>query len=239
MGIVIFYFLLQLYPCRDFCKYNPKDFLTKASPSIACENSRFSSLLAAGDVSHGGTSATRRKKFHTDDVKSVWNKVRSAHWSTEQLHCFTYCLRMIDNKSLTIQSIFVEYSLLQKKHLSFADFAGSRSQVNTTFTKIDQKKRKIDCVNIDLSHQYGISVAESQTFLRAKRLQQRRARKNGWFRMLHQTLCYTFNPPTVITFNLPCLQISSHMIQLSWWRLTISFCCSCCKGVVDFFYIMR
>ena len=105
------------------------------------------------------------------------------------------------------------------------------------FTKIDHKKRKIDYVNIDLSHQYGISVAESQTFLRAKRPQQRRARKNGWFRMLHQTLCYTFNPPTVITFNLPCLQISSHMTQLSWWRLTISFCCSCCKGVADFFII--
>ena len=64
------------------------------------------------------------------------------------------------------------------------------------FTKIDQNKRKIDyriCyVNIDLRHQYGISVAESQTFLRAKRPQRRRARKNGWFRMLHQTLFYTF-----------------------------------------------
>ena len=50
------------------------------------------------------------------------------------------------------------------------------------FTKIDQEKRKIEqiCiwnpmttgfiyVNIDLRHQYGISVAESQTFLLAKR----------------------------------------------------------------------
>ena len=28
------------------------------------------SLYAAGDVSRGGTSATQRQKFHTDDVKS-------------------------------------------------------------------------------------------------------------------------------------------------------------------------
>ena len=38
--------------------------------------------------------------------------------------------------------------------------------------------------NIDLRHQYGISVAESQTFLRAKRPQRRRARRNGCFRRL-------------------------------------------------------
>ena len=35
---------------------------------IAYGNSRFSSLLAAGDVSRGGTSATQRQKFHTDGV---------------------------------------------------------------------------------------------------------------------------------------------------------------------------
>ena len=39
-------------------------------------------------------------------------------------------------------------------------------------------------VNIDLRHQYGISVAESQTFLRVKRPQWRRARKNGCFSRL-------------------------------------------------------
>ena len=37
---------------------------------------------------------------------------------------------------------------------------------------------------IDLRHQYGISAAESQTFLRAKRSQRRRARRNGCFRRL-------------------------------------------------------
>ena len=49
---------------------------------VACEYSRFSFLLAAGDVSPGGTSAPQRQKFHTDDVKSVRNLVKSSDWST-------------------------------------------------------------------------------------------------------------------------------------------------------------
>ena len=88
------------------------------------QNSRFPSLLIAGDVTRGGTSATQ--KFHTDDVKSVRNPVISADWTTEQLHCldrFSYCLRMTDKsqkntkvkrervESITEQSIFVEYIL--------------------------------------------------------------------------------------------------------------------------------
>ena len=77
----------------------------------------------------------------TDDVKSVRNPVRSADWSTQQFHCFSYCLWMTDKKqkatkvkckreeSLTKQSIFVEYRLLLKKQLNFA---GVRGQINTT-----------------------------------------------------------------------------------------------------------
>ena len=160
---------------------------------LACENIRFSSLFATGDVSRGETSATQRQKFHTDDVKSVRNPVRSADWPTEQLHCFSYCLRMTDiiqkatkvkckrEESLTKQSIFVEYSVLQKKHLSFA---GARWLMNTTlyqnrpedtqnsenWTKLYLEPHDywIYYVNIDLRHQYGISAPESQTFLLAK-----------------------------------------------------------------------
>ena len=65
---------------------------------LACENICFSSLFIAEDVSRGGTSATQRQKFHTDDVKSVQNPVRSADWSTEQLCCFSYCLQMTDKR---------------------------------------------------------------------------------------------------------------------------------------------
>ena len=38
---------------------------------------------------------------------------------------------------------------------------------------------RIYYVNIDLRHQYGISTAESQTFLLAKRPQRRRAKFAG------------------------------------------------------------
>ena len=44
---------------------------------IAYENIRFSSLFAAGHVSRGGTSATQRQKFYTDDVKSVSSHLQS------------------------------------------------------------------------------------------------------------------------------------------------------------------
>ena len=50
---------------------------------ISCENTRFSSLFADGNVSRGGTSVTQRQKFHIHDVKSVRNLVRSADWSSE------------------------------------------------------------------------------------------------------------------------------------------------------------
>ena len=42
---------------------------------VACENIRFSSLFTAGDVSHGGTSATQRQKFHTDDLNQCLHVV--------------------------------------------------------------------------------------------------------------------------------------------------------------------
>ena len=42
---------------------------------LACDNIRFSSLFAAGDVSRGGMSATQQQKFHTDDIKYVRNPV--------------------------------------------------------------------------------------------------------------------------------------------------------------------
>ena len=46
---------------------------------LACENSRSSSLLAAGDVSRGGTSATQRQKFHTDDANQCLHNKSGSH----------------------------------------------------------------------------------------------------------------------------------------------------------------
>ena len=40
---------------------------------------RFSSLFAAGDVLRGGTSATQRQKFHTDDANQSLHNESGSH----------------------------------------------------------------------------------------------------------------------------------------------------------------
>ena len=46
---------------------------------LACENIRFSSLFAAGDLSRGGTFATQRQKFHIDDANQCLHHKSSSH----------------------------------------------------------------------------------------------------------------------------------------------------------------
>ena len=48
---------------------------------VACKYSCFSLLLAARNILPGGTSVPQWQKFHTDDVKSLQNLVRSCTWS--------------------------------------------------------------------------------------------------------------------------------------------------------------
>ena len=50
-----------------------------ASDIIACENIHFYFLVAAGDVSRGGTSANKRQKFHTDDVNHYYVNIDLCH----------------------------------------------------------------------------------------------------------------------------------------------------------------
>ena len=50
-----------------------------SAPYIACENSRFSTLLAAGDVSRGGMSATQRQKFLTDEINQCLHNKSGSH----------------------------------------------------------------------------------------------------------------------------------------------------------------
>ena len=73
----LFFLIFVIYLSYLLVRHVPMGIL------LACENICFSSLFAAGDVSRGGTSATQRQKFHTDDVKYVQNPVRSPDWSTE------------------------------------------------------------------------------------------------------------------------------------------------------------
>ena len=64
-----------------------------AVSQLACENIRFSSLFAAGDVSRGETPATHRQKFHTDDVNQcLLNKFGSHGVPDVNLFNFRYLL---------------------------------------------------------------------------------------------------------------------------------------------------
>ena len=126
---------------------------------IACKYSRFSFLLVAKDVSPGGTSATQRQKFHTNDIKSVWNLVRSSDWSTYQVYCFNDCLQMTDKRqkatkfkckrdeSITKQSVFLEYILLSK--FFFRVLLELFRKGSQNFTIIDQEKHKIKQIYIE------------------------------------------------------------------------------------------
>ena len=58
--------------------FTPLVFTTTGG-MVACENIRFSSLFAAGDVSRGGTSATQRQKFHTDDANQCLHNKFGSH----------------------------------------------------------------------------------------------------------------------------------------------------------------
>ena len=54
-------------------------YLRRARQAVACENIRFSSLFAVRDVSRGGTSATQRQKFHTDDANQCLHNKSGSH----------------------------------------------------------------------------------------------------------------------------------------------------------------
>ena len=53
--------------------------LTSAASLLACENIRLSSLFTARDVSRGGTSATQRQKFPTDDANQCLHNKSDSH----------------------------------------------------------------------------------------------------------------------------------------------------------------
>ena len=60
---------------------------------------------------------------------------------------------------------------------------------NWTNLYLEPHDYRIHYVNIDLRHQYGISVAESQTFLRTKRPQRRRRKQKEWMFSQAKNLC--------------------------------------------------
>ena len=135
----------------------------------------------------GGTSATQQQKFYTDDAKSVRNPL-IGRWSSFIVLAIVYEWQTKDNRP---QRSNVNVVNLQQNSQYLWNIVFSKSSIwvllelicrwTQRFTKIDQEKCKIEqiCIwkpmttgfimlNIDLRHQYGISVAESQTFLLVK-----------------------------------------------------------------------
>ena len=64
-------------------------------PLIAYEDSHFSSLFAAGDVLHGGTSVSQRQKFHTDDVNQCLHNKSGSH-GVPNANLFNFTFLLVD-----------------------------------------------------------------------------------------------------------------------------------------------
>ena len=74
-----------------------EDFVSKVSAKVlvACENIRFSSLFVAEDVSRGGTSATQRQKFHTDDANQCLHN-KSGSYGVPNVNLSNFASLLVD-----------------------------------------------------------------------------------------------------------------------------------------------
>ena len=171
---------------------------------LACDNSCFSLLFTTGDVLWGGTSATQRRKFHTDDVNQCLLIKSCSHMvPNANLFNFTFLLVNFGNNYKVLCSSVNEFQqtqmLLVEKtdstnmdcfvrdlsHNFTFDLCGLLSFFNNSNVTTPSTN---PCFCPDsgqiLRHQYRISTAESQTFLLAKHPQQQRARRDDSFRRL-------------------------------------------------------
>ena len=76
MNISVVYWPTIGIPCTRLISYQIVGYF---HVSVACKNICFSSLFAAGDISRGGTSATQRQKFHTDDAHQCLHNKSGSH----------------------------------------------------------------------------------------------------------------------------------------------------------------
>ena len=74
-------------------KFYQRNILVQSG--LACENRYFSSLFAAGDISHGGTSATQRHKFHTDDANQCSHNMFGSH-GVSHPNLFNFMFPLVD-----------------------------------------------------------------------------------------------------------------------------------------------
>ena len=80
---------------------------------LACENIRFSSLFVAGDASRGGTSATQRQKFLTDDAHQCLHNKSGSH-GVPTINLSNFGCLLVDCVDLPTSSSKIQMLLLQK-----------------------------------------------------------------------------------------------------------------------------
>ena len=106
---------------------------------IACENIRFSSLFATGDVSRGGTSATQRQKFNTDDVKSPTAKFESFESFCINYHSVSKWWLFVDGQKLNIYEGNLEICILCGQGAVKGDRYYVRTDTNAVATELLRK----------------------------------------------------------------------------------------------------
>ena len=132
----------------------------KEDKVIACENIRFSSLFAAGDVLRGGTSATQRQKFHTDDVmlSGIQSEALVGRRSSYIVLAIVYEWQSWQTKDKRSQRSSVNVTNLWQNSQYLWNIVFSRRSIwvllelfgrwTQHFTKIDQRTHKIGQIYI-------------------------------------------------------------------------------------------
>ena len=194
------------------------------SEFVACGNIPFSSLFAAGDVSRGGTSPTQRQKFHTDYANQCLRNKSRSH-GVPNTNLFNFACLLVDfgkvlcssanelqqnsnassREDYIPQILTVLLEILRVYIWPLWPFVFCLSFVNNGLNNVTTPSTNQlfwpDSGQI-LRHQCGISVAESQTFLRAKRPDRRRARRNGCFHRLVNSHCFKLHRSYTLSFRM-------------------------------------
>ena len=97
-----------------------RNFFRSGELALACENIRFSSLFAAGDVSREGTSATKLQKFHSDDANQCLHNESGSH-GVPNINLSNFTCRLVDfgkcclpTSSSKSQMLFLEKTIFHK-----------------------------------------------------------------------------------------------------------------------------
>ena len=124
-------------------KIKPKSPLNCSISPLACKHTHFSLLITAGGhFARRNFCDSATKKFHNDNVKSVWSWALTGQWSSYILSGFSYWLQMTDKSNVNTMNLWQNSQYLW--NILSLSFAETHWQMNTTLFQIDQEKCKIE-----------------------------------------------------------------------------------------------